>query len=295
MRISASNTSLHTDIGVANATNDFVNGALKGDFNIKNTTGCNIHFANSQTSPVMTINSNNNVGIGTTSPAYKFDVSGISRISTTSAGLGALIQNSTLTTGTNQNITLSIGKDLSTNNVANVRYTHRGGDGSTNNYVGYGFWGNDDILNIQTSGNVGIGTTSPTQKLHVVGNIFATGDIVAFSDKRLKSNIKIIDNALSRVHQLNGYTFDVHGDTTNKRHTGLIAQEVKKILPEAVYKNVDDEMYSIAYGNISGLIVQAIKELDDRYKKQLNTMKKKVRELQIDIRRYKKTCKRHAF
>lgn len=112
----------------------------------------------------------NNAGIGLTNPTYKLDVSGASRISTTSLGVGFIVQNSGLTTGTTQNLALTIGKALSTNNTANFRYTHRGGDGSTSNYVGIGFWGNDDILNVQTNGNVGIGTTTPSQVLDVRGN-----------------------------------------------------------------------------------------------------------------------------
>lgn len=111
----------------------------------------------------------NSVGIGNSNPSYALDVSGVSRISTTSLGIGSILQNSTLTTGTTQNIAFSVGKALSTNNTANFRYTHRGGDGSTNNYVGVGFWGNDDILNIQTNGNVGIRTTTPAQPLEVNG------------------------------------------------------------------------------------------------------------------------------
>ena len=56
-----------------------------------------------------------------------------------------------------------------------------------------------DATNRIYNEGVGIGTTVISEKLHVVGNILASGDIVAFSDNRLKSNISLIDNALARV------------------------------------------------------------------------------------------------
>ena len=90
------------------------------------------------------------------------------------------------------------------------------------------------------------------------GSIIADGDITAFSDKRLKEDIKPIENALQKVSELNGYTFKKIGQ--DKRLTGLIAQEVQQVLPEAVHEN-EDGMLSVAYGNTVSLLVEAIKEL----------------------------------
>ena len=90
------------------------------------------------------------------------------------------------------------------------------------------------------------------------GSINADGDITAFSDKRLKEDIKPIENALQKVSELNGYTFKKIGQ--DKRLTGLIAQEVQQVLPEAVHEN-EDGMLSVAYGNTVSLLVEAIKEL----------------------------------
>lgn len=88
--------------------------------------------------------------------------------------------------------------------------------------------------------------------------IWTTGNVTAYSDKRVKENIEVIPNALEKVLQLSGYTFD-RTDADMPRQTGLIAQEVLKVLPEAV-SGSEEEHYSVAYGNLVGLLIEAIKE-----------------------------------
>ena len=80
--------------------------------------------------------------------------------------------------------------------------------------------------------------------------------VTATSDIRLKSNIVKIDNSLEKIDKLNGYTFTMN----DKQMTGLVAQEVFDVLPEAVIGN-EEGMYSLAYGNMVGLLVEGIKEL----------------------------------
>ena len=111
-------------------------------------------------------------------------------------------------------------------------------------------------VRIESGGNVGIGTASPDYKLHVDGDIYATGNITGYSDLRAKSDIKKIENALDKIEKLNGYTFTMK----DKRYTGLIAQEVLKVLPEAVTGS-EETNYALAYGNMMGLVVEAIKDL----------------------------------
>src|SRR6056300_1688167 len=94
------------------------------------------------------------------------------------------------------------------------------------------------------TGRVGVGTTTPSYPLHVIGNIYGTGNITAYSDKRAKSDIMKIENALDKIDQLNGYTYTMN----NERYTGLIAQEVLPVLPEAVVGS-EETSYAIAYGN----------------------------------------------
>jgi len=114
-------------------------------------------------------------------------------------------------------------------------------------------------MTIKNDGKVGIGKTDPTSNLHVVGDILASGNITAYSDRRLKSDIERIEGALDKVCALRGYTFTMN----DKRSTGLIAQEVKEVLPEAVHGS-EETHYSLAYGNVIGLIVEAIKELKEK-------------------------------
>src|SRR6056300_428814 len=120
-----------------------------------------------------------------------------------------------------------------------------------------GIWTTTGANLSYTSGNVGIGgAADATNELKVYGNVLATHEIVAFSDRRLKSNIERIEGALDKVCALGGYTFTMN----DKPSTGLIAQEVLEVLPEAVHGS-EETQYSLAYGNMIGLLVEAVKEL----------------------------------
>lgn len=87
------------------------------------------------------------------------------------------------------------------------------------------------------------------------------GNVKAYyaSDIRLKSNIKKIDGALDKIDKISGYTFDMDG----KREAGIIAQEIKEVLPEVVGEfEKDGEVYlNVDYPKIIALLVEAIKEL----------------------------------
>ena len=110
--------------------------------------------------------------------------------------------------------------------------------------------------------------------INATGSITADGDITAYnsaSDIRLKDNIQIIPDALDKVSRINGYTFN-YKNKPNEPQTGLIAQEVEKILPGLVYDYDENEetgeVYkAIRYGNTIGLLVEAIKELTEKVNK----------------------------
>ena len=116
---------------------------------------------------------------------------------------------------------------------------------------------NDLFVNSLT-GRVGIGSTVPSYDLDVDGDIYSTGNITAFSDLRGKDNITRIEDALDKLSTLSGYTYNLK--TSGERSTGLIAQEVLKILPEAVVGS-EETNYALSYGNMMGLVVEAIKDL----------------------------------
>jgi hypothetical protein len=107
------------------------------------------------------------------------------------------------------------------------------------------------------------GSASIKGTLSIDGNWTVTGNVVAYSDARVKENVRVIDNALARVRAIRGVTFTrTDMQDTTKRHAGVIAQEVEAVLPEVISDN-DDGMKSVAYGNITALLIEAIKELQD--------------------------------
>jgi uncharacterized protein YjbI with pentapeptide repeats len=111
-----------------------------------------------------------------------------------------------------------------------------------------------------TGGSVGIGNTAPSYKLDVVGDIYASGDVISFSDKRLKSDIITINNAVDLTKNLRGVFYT--SNRTQKRSVGVIAQEVQMVLPEAIADQ--GEYLGVCYGNIVGVLIEAVKELSER-------------------------------
>jgi O-glycosyl hydrolase len=109
--------------------------------------------------------------------------------------------------------------------------------------------------------NVGIGLSTPAYALDVVGTINASGDVIAYSDARLKTDVETIKDGLNIVKQMRGVTFRKHNDT--KVNVGVIAQEVQAVLPEAVHVNPDTGYLSVAYGNIVGVLIEAVKSQQD--------------------------------
>ncbi len=95
------------------------------------------------------------------------------------------------------------------------------------------------------------------------GGFTATGDITAYSDESLKTNIQTIDNALNRVEAVRGVTFERLEDGSVS--TGVVAQELHAVLPEAV-KTDENGLHHVAYGNITGLLIEAVKELSAEVK-----------------------------
>jgi len=108
------------------------------------------------------------------------------------------------------------------------------------------------------SNQIGIGTSSPEYTLHVEGKVYAADSITSYSDSNMKTDIKTINNALEKVELLRGVEY--RRKDTNEKHIGVIAQETLKIIPEVVSQT--NNGYSVAYGNMVGLLIEAIKDLN---------------------------------
>ena len=104
--------------------------------------------------------------------------------------------------------------------------------------------------------------------LNVCGTINATGDITAFftSDKRLKNNIIKIDNSNNVIYSLNGYTYDWDEKSGKSGEgVGVIAQEVKELIPSAVREN-EDGYLSVDYLKLIPYLIEEVKSLNNRIK-----------------------------
>ena len=97
--------------------------------------------------------------------------------------------------------------------------------------------------------------------LDMSGNMTAAGNVTAYSDIRLKENIEVIPNALEKVQKIRGVTFTRNDqEDKEKLHIGVIAQEVEAVLPEVISED-NLGIKNVAYGNMVGLLIEAIKEL----------------------------------
>ena len=138
--------------------------------------------------------------------------------------------------------------DSSLGTMYGIGYAHPNfwGAGKTSSWGLY--CANGGVINV----TLGEGATS----------IWASNDIVAYSDIRVKDNIEVVTRAIEKIKAIRGVTFtrkDAALEDRDKRHAGVIAQEVLKVLPEVV-TGTEKDMYSVAYGNMAALFIEAIKE-----------------------------------
>ena len=95
----------------------------------------------------------------------------------------------------------------------------------------------------------------------ITGSITATGDITAFSDSRTKMNVETITEALYKVKSLRGVSYI--SKFNMEERIGVIAQEVERVVPEVVHTH-GNGLKSVAYQNLVGLLIEAIKALELR-------------------------------
>ncbi len=243
----------------------------------------------------ITVLRNGNTGIGNTDPTFILDVSKRIRLRSENASLTAGIwfnknDNSALNTfvGNDLNNNLQIYSYVGNRTIASFNITTGGfrveGPASLNSGNAIGsFGGYGDFVvdkpgvvggrfTIKENGNVGIGTNSPSQVLHVVGNILASGTITP-SDIRYKTNIHIIPNAIYKLMQLNGVYYHLRSEEfpqmgfSANEQVGLIAQEVEAVMPNVVITNVDGYK-GVDYAKLVPLLIESIKELNKKLEEQ---------------------------
>ncbi|MCP4582310.1 MAG: hypothetical protein GY839_11910 [candidate division Zixibacteria bacterium] len=161
----------------------------------------------------------------------------------------------------------------------------------------------DGLMDLQVDGNVGIGTDRPNMTLDVRGEI-GNNSVVYHSDKRWKKNINTIPDALNKVNQLRGVSFDWRKDEfsdmnfSNGRQIGLIAQEVEAVIPELV-RTDKDGYKSVEYADLVAVLIEAVKEQQKTIKnlqseitearyanKQVQSLQSQVNQMQTLIRTF---------
>ncbi|HOV84070.1 MAG TPA: tail fiber domain-containing protein [Paludibacteraceae bacterium] len=245
--------------------------------------GVQFNYFNNDTTKFV-VKANGNVGIGATSPAHKLVVNGNVNVSKT-IGWGGYSM-----LGYDQDGSIELGNSLSSGKTPFIDFHY--GKGTSQDY-------NVRIINdadrrlsldaptVHLSGNVGIGTNSPSYRLHVVGDVYCTGTYQG-SDLRFKKDIHKIDSPLSKVLSLRGvyYYWDLENPEIQNPHTnrqiGVIAQEVEKVLPELV--NTDLNGYkSVDYSRMVAVLVEAIKEQErtiEEQKSMINNLNERLMKLE---------------
>ena len=223
------------------------------------------------------INSSGYLGIGTTSPEGPLDVYSsstngtiLTRLNDASSTAGSGIAIGALATNepfvgfrvSDQSQRFQV--NLESVNTSSERLAFFGDCG--------GGCGMTEYFSINKGGNVGIGTTSPSYTLHVNGSVAGTSAYNNLSDVRLKKNIVPLAGGLALIGQLQPIRFDWRTEREREvgkefklpagRQIGFIAQEVGKVLPEAVSTaNGKDAIMSVAESKVVPVLVAAMKEL----------------------------------
>ncbi len=224
--------------------------------------------------------STNRLGIGNNNPVTKLEVKGDATLSRTT------------TSGLTTNLTIGGARNGSPNEFASVKFQNYDSDNSAIDYVGaeisaFNSSGSDSggiyfktassvspstRMTILHSGNVGINTTSPGEKLEVNGNVSAAAYYYT-SDIRLKDNISFLENSLSKILQLDGISYTLQ--STKEDKLGFSAQELQKVFPELV-KEGSDGYLSIDGTGLIAPLVEAIKEqqaMIESQQKEINELK----------------------
>jgi len=151
------------------------------------------------------------------------------------------------------------------------------GDTSADIYIGNGT-SNVDIIfeqNGEIRGLTGVTLTIGQSDSYVTfaNSITVSGDVNSTSDVKFKDNIKTLTDSLYKVLSLRGVEYD-RNDKNGDHQIGLIAQEVEEIIPDLVHES-SDGLKAISYGNITAVLIEAIKEQQE----QISILKEEIKNL----------------
>ena len=210
-----------------------------------------------------------NVGIGTTAPSSTLDVEG-----TAAAGSGPILlfkNKAAIATGTTGNaIDLRFAPDGGSN-VVNPNAIIRVREDGNNQYGAFMSFatmadggagaGALERMRIAANGFVGVGVTAPAHIFQVgqgLGNAFADG-WSTYSSRRWKTNIQTLPNALAKVEQLRGVSYELKG--SGKHEIGVIAEEVGEVVPEVVsFEENGKDAQGVDYSRLTALLIEGMKQ-----------------------------------
>jgi hypothetical protein len=234
----------------------------------------------SSSTELMRVRSTGNVGIGTATPTFSIgkglNISGsagvlndaVIRLSETSSSLGNMEIRSTARGTSGNRLEIGEGSDI----FMVIR-------------------SDDDAGGSTLRGNVGIGTSAPSEKLEVCGNVKVIGNISASgtvlggqgiscsSDIRYKKDITPLPNALTSVMKLQGVNYNWKVNEFPEKHftdtkqIGFIAQDLEKIYPEMVFTD-EKGFKSVDYSRLTPVLVEAIKEQQKQIKELQDRLEK---------------------
>lgn len=229
-----------------------------------------LHFETSNTVR-MTIDGAGNLGIGTTTPQYKLDVNGALNVG--------------------GHMTLSTGFDMNGVNMfvylydaicVGSRYFNTVLRGYSQEFQIQG----TNAMIIDGSCNVGIGTTNPSSKLHVAGNILATGGITMYSMRALKNVVDERGLSLSELSAIKPTRYTWKDGRDNRLHFGGIADDIQQVLPEVVYKT-SEGILTMDYGNAAFAIASSLIRPIVNHEERIVLLEEENKQLRQEVERLK--------
>jgi hypothetical protein len=225
-------------------------------FNSNSNVGLQLRVSNDGTSvQALTITPTGNVGIGTSSPN--------SLLTLRNSGTNTQLEMATESAGSS---VLSYDRTAGSYKLLYLR----GSDIQFNP-------NDSNAMTVKVGGNVLIATSTDNgEKLYVNGAIRATGNITANSDLTLKKNLKLIDNPIDKLMQLNGYSYQ--WKENDEYQYGVVAQEVEKVLPYAVQTG-NNKIKGVAYNQLTPLLIEGFKS----HESEITILKARVKYLESKL------------